>query len=62
MNTTLTALQLLGFVAVLLGVALLLPLGFSLIVNGALVLAAATVAEALVTRAQHGQRKAGAAD
>lgn len=42
--------QLLGLLAVLSGVAVLLPLGWALVVDGALVLAAGTAAEFVVLR------------
>jgi hypothetical protein len=51
MTHVLTALQLLGLLAVLLGVVLLLPLGAALVVDGALVVVVATAAEVLATRA-----------
>lgn len=44
------AMQALGVLAVLVGVALLLPLGAALVVDGALVVALAVVAEHIVTK------------
>lgn len=50
MNVVLSVLQLAALLAVLLGIALALPLWGALIADGALVLVAATIAEALVQR------------
>ncbi|MBL8926327.1 MAG: hypothetical protein JNM77_08810 [Pseudonocardia sp.] len=50
MTHVLTALQALGVLAVLVGVALLLPPGGALVVDGALALTAATAAEAIVRK------------
>lgn len=68
MTTVLSALQALGLGAVLVGLALALPLWGALVADGALVLIAATVVESLVSRplrAQQNRRsgttKAGAA-
>lgn len=55
MTAALTALQLLGVLAVLVGAAILLPLGWAVLVDGLLVAATATAAEYIVSR-----RKAGA--
>lgn len=49
MNLALTVLQALAVVAVLAGVAILLPLGAALVVDGLLVLAVATAAEHIVS-------------
>lgn len=51
MTHALTALQALAVLAVLVGVALALPLWGALVVDGVLVLAAATAAEAVVRKA-----------
>lgn len=61
MSAALTALQLLALVAVLLGVALLLPPGGALVVDGVLVLAAATALEVVRLRASKtpGPRRSG---
>lgn len=49
MNLVLSILQALGVLAVLAGVALLLPLGAALVVDGLLVVAAATAVEHIVS-------------
>lgn len=50
MSTALTVVQLAALLAVLVGVALILPLGGALVVDGVLVLVAATAAEHLALR------------
>jgi hypothetical protein len=50
MSAVLSALQVVALAAILLGLALALPLWGALCADGALVLVAATVAEALVSR------------
>lgn len=49
MNLVLSVLQALGVLAVLAGVAILLPLGAALVVDGLLVVAVATAAEHIVS-------------
>jgi hypothetical protein len=51
-NAATTIIQALALLAVLAGVALLLPLGWALVVDGALVLVAATAAEVADRRAR----------
>jgi len=50
MSTALTVAQVLGVLAALVGVALLLPLGGALVVDGVAVLVLATAAEVVVLR------------
>lgn len=52
MTTVLSACQLLGLLAVLVGVALALPLYGALLVDGGLVLVAATAAEVVARKAR----------
>jgi membrane protein implicated in regulation of membrane protease activity len=51
MTHVFSALQLLGLLAVLVGVALLLPLGAALVVDGVAVVVGSTVAEVVARRA-----------
>jgi hypothetical protein len=50
-NAVTTAVQALALLAILVGVALLLPLGWALVVDGVLVLVAATAVEVIGSRA-----------
>lgn len=58
MRTALSVAQVLAVLAVLVGVALALPLWASLVVDGALVLVAATAAEYIATRRPSGPSNA----